>query len=288
MAGKSSAFVVLAATLLLWGCGDGADSQESPAPPGSRGHESTADSLVSEWIRAAGGPSAWDSVRTLRYTVTTVWYDSAGRVERMRPRRVALKKTPDGFMGRIERPEAEGLYVQGFTGDTLWATLNGRPLPPDHPAVEEAEYVNRDVYYWIGLPWKLRDPGVDLEARSLERGGYEVAVTFGAGVGQHSGDRYFYRFMDEDPFPEAVHYIEEGREDRTRTLWRNFRAAPPIIYVGTRRYLDDRGRPTKELRIDDVVIAPGLPDSLFRAPEAGAGGSSEGDASAGPGEEPTS
>lgn len=263
MTGRSSSFAILAASLLLWGCG-GADGEGAGSEAAGAG--SVADSLVTGWIQAAGGPSAWESVRTLRYTVTTVWYDSTGRVERMRPRRVELKKTSTGFMGRIERPEAEGLYVQGFTGDTLWATLNGHPLPPDHPAAEEAEYVNRDVYYWIGLPWKLRDPGVELDARPLETGGHEVAVRFGDGAGQDGGDRYFYLFTDTDPFPEEVHYIEEGAEERTRTLWRDFRTASPLTYVGTRRYEDDRGRPTMELRIDDVVIGPSLPDSLFAPP----------------------
>lgn len=258
-----------AACLALTGlaaCGPGPEGS-GEAAEGPDGHATRADSTVAEWIEAAGGVEAWRSVNTLRYTVTTVWYDSAGQVERMRPRRVEIRKTDDGFVSRIERPEAEGLYVQTFAGDTAWATLNGRPLPPDHPAAEEAEYVGRDVHYWIGLPWKLRDPGVNLEASRLDGGGHEVRVTFGSGVGIHPGDRYFYRFLDDDPWPEQVHYQEEGSENRYRTLWRDFAGAGPITYVGTRRYVDDGGRATVELRIDDVWIDPPLPDSLFRPPE---------------------
>ena len=74
----------------------------------------------------------------------------------MRPRRVELRKTGAGEQSRIERPEAEGLYVQVFTGDGMWATLNDAPLEPDHPAVVESEYVGRDVFYWFGLPSKTR------------------------------------------------------------------------------------------------------------------------------------
>ena len=246
--------------------GDG--SAQDGDGPGADG-ASAADSAVAAWIRAAGGMEAWRDVGTLRYTVTTVWYDSAGAVRRMRPRRVEIARTPDGFMSRIERPEAEGLYVQAFTGDTAWATLNGHPLPPDHPAVEESEYVGRDVYYWIGLPYKLRDPGVSLDVSSTGPEGLEVRVTFGGDVGQHPGDQYFYRFLDGDPTPEEVHYVEQGTEGRTRTLWRDFRDADPLTYVGTRRYVDASGRTTKELRIDDVWIDPPLPDSLFRPPAEG-------------------
>ena len=251
-------------------CGgeEGTDrTSAAPQADGPPGSASTADSAVAAWIRAAGGPSAWDSVQTLRYTVTTVLYDSTGAVDWMRPRRVEIRKNPGGFRSRIERPEGEGLYVQVFTGDTAWATLNGRPLPPGHPAAEESEYVGRDVYYWVGLPWKLRDPGVNLAAEALPAdSGLEVTVTFGSGVGQHPGDRYFYRFLDDDPWPEQVHYREQGADGRTRTLWRDFTRAGPISYVGVRRYVDGRGRRTKELRIDDVWVNPSLPDSLFAPP----------------------
>lgn len=259
----------MAVLAALWMGACAPEGGGTPDGSGEPADGSPADSAVSAWIGAAGGMDAWREVETLRYTVTTVWYDSAGDVRRMRPRRVEIEKTDRGFRSRIERPEAEGLYVQVFAGDTAWATLNGDPLPPDHPAAEESEYVGRDVYYWIGLPYKLRDPGVNREVASRGEGrGLEVRVTFGERVGQHPGDRYFYLFRDEDPYPEEVHYISEGSESRTRTLWRDFREAGPITYVGTRRVVDEEGRPTMELRIDDVWIDPPLPDSIFRPPPA--------------------
>lgn len=263
-----AAFPLALAALLAVGCAD-AEPPAADGPDDASSEATPADSLVDAWIRAAGGLEAWRSVETGRYTVTTVWFDSAGAVERMRPRRVEFRRTASGDQARIERPEAEGLYVQVFDGDTAWATLNGRPLPPDHPAVRETEYVARDVVYWIGLPYKLRDPGVNLRAERRAEGGHEVRVTFGEDVGVHPGDRYFYYFLDEDPWPEEVHYIEQGRteEDRNRTRWTGFRRAGPITHVVTRRWVDSAGRPTKELRIDDVWIGPELPDSLFRPPD---------------------
>lgn len=273
-AGHPVVAVGLLGAALLLGCGGSADApartaEDREASPPTRATvpgTAKADSLLDAWIRAAGGMAAWDSVRSLRYTVTTVWYEPTGDVRRMRPRRVELRKADRGEESRIERPEAEGLYVQVFTGDTAWAALNGAPLPADHPAVAEAEYVGRDVFYWIGLPYKLRDPGVHHVARALPEGGYEVAVTFGAEVGAHPGDRYFYYFLDEDPFPEEVHYIEEGRDERhrNRTLWRGFETSGPLTFVVERTWVDSAGRPTKALRVDDVWTNPPLPDSLFR------------------------
>lgn len=263
---RSLRLAALGYAWLLTACGSPAD--EGPGPPATAPAETAADSLVDAWIEAAGGMEGWRSVESARYTVTTVWYDSGGSIRRMRPRRIELRKAPGGEQSRIERPEAEGLYVQTFTGDTAWATLNDAPLPPEHPAAAESEYVGRDVFYWFGLPFKLRDPGVNRRARRLDAGGWEVAVTFGDEVGAHPGDRYFYYFLDEDPFPEEVHYIEQGRTeaDRNRTYWSDYREAGPITYVGRRVWRDSLGQPTKGLRIDDVWINPELPDSLFRAP----------------------
>jgi len=258
------AIAVLAAVAGLGCAGPGRPPTAADRTP----EEALADSLVGQWLDAAGGLDAWVEIRSARFTITTVWFDSAGGIERMRPRRVEMRKTAGAEQARIERPEAEGLYVQTFTGDGAWATLNDAPLPADGPVVEETEYVGRDVVYWFGLPYKLYDPGVNRRARARDGGGYEVAVTFGDEIGAHPGDRYFYYFLDGDPYPEEVHYIEQGREevDRNRTVWSAFGRLDDFTYVVTRTWLDSLGNPTKELRVDDVQLGPVLSDSLFAAP----------------------
>lgn len=232
----------------------------SSEPPGS------ADQLINAWIEAAGGLDAWADVKDLRYTVTTVWFDTTGTETRRRPRFVRAKKNP--HRARIERDEAEGHYVQAHDGHgTIWATLNGVMLADTFKAVKEVLYVTGDVIYWIGLPYKLRDPGVNLRYIPLDSTGHAgVAVTFGDGIGEHSGDRWFYYFSDDSPFPIEVHYIEEGRTNVSRTKWSGFQQADPITYVGTRTFYDERGVTRKELVISDVEINPGIPDSLFSPP----------------------
>lgn len=229
-------------------------------PPGP------ADRLVDAWIAVAGGLDAWRDVESLRYTVTTVWFDSTGTEVRRRPRFVWGKKHP--MRARIERDEPEGHYVQATDGHgAVWATLDGESLSDTTKAVREVLYVTGDVMYWIGLPYKLRDPGVNLRHIPADSTGYEgVAVTFGEGVGLHSGDRWFYYFDQGSPLPVEVHYIEEGYTDPTRTRWSDYREAGPITYVGTRTFYDDRGVTRKELLISDVEINPELSDSLFTPP----------------------
>ncbi len=245
------AVVLLAAGLAL-GC-----RSEPPGP---------ADQLVDAWIDASGGLDAWKQVESLRYTVTTVWFDSTETEVRRRPRFVWGKKRPQ--RARIERDEAEGHYVQAQDGrGNAWATLDGELLPPDHKAADEVFYVTGDVMYWIGLPYKLRDPGVNLTYIPPDSTGYAGArVSFGQGIGLHSGDRYFYYFEEGSPYPVEVHYIEEGRTNVNRTRWSDFEQAGGITYVKTRTYYNEEGRRTKQLIISDVELNPEIDDAMFAPP----------------------
>lgn len=253
--------------LLVAACGGG-PAPAAEAEAGRSPDQVLADSLVGSWLDTAGGLAAWHAIESARFTITTVWFDSVGEIRRMRPRRVEMRRLDGVEQARVERPEAEGLYVQTWTGSDSWATLNDVRLPEDSREVGETEYVGRDVAYWFGLPYKLFDPGVNRSARQLPDGGYEVLVTFGDDVGAHPGDQYFYYFLDDDPFPEQVHYIEQDRteEARNRTIWNGFGSVGDFMYVVARRWVNSEGMPTKELRIDDVQLNPALSDSLFATP----------------------
>jgi hypothetical protein len=229
--------------------------QSQPAGP--------ADQLVDAWVEAAGGLGAWKDVESLRYTVTTVWFDSTGTEVRRRPRFVWAKKNPHRV--RIERDEAEGHYVQAHDGrGTIWATLDDVAMDDTTKAVREVLYISGDVIYWIGLPYKLRDPGVNLHYISADSTGHAgFTVTFGENIGLHSGDRWYYYFEEGSAFPIEVHYIEEGRTNVNRTRWSDFGQAGPITYVGTRTFYDERGVTRKQLIITDVQINPEIEESVF-------------------------
>ena len=236
------------------------------ARPAVAQRDPRAEVLVTGWIEAAGGASLWDAVRDIRYTITTVWYDSAGAEIRRRPRQVWIRKKNGGFQVRVERTEADGRYVQ-IWNDGPRATLNGIVLPDTARAVREIRVVAADLTYWIGLPWKLRDPGVQL-SYAEENGIRVVHVTFGRGVGSHDGDRYWYYWPDRgSPSPTEVHYVEQGQPDtdRVRVLFREPRRSGPGWYFSRRIIQNAHGRvPMRELITSDVVINRGLADDLFR------------------------
>jgi hypothetical protein len=240
--GKLLFWMILACTLL-------------PSAVAAQSRDARAEALVTRWIEAAGGPRIWDNVRDLQYTITTVWYDSTGRELRRRPRYVWIKKIDNGFRVRVERTEAEGKYIQIWSNGAR-ASLNGVALPDTARAVREVEYVAGDLTYWIGLPWKLRDPGVNLAYES-ERDADIVHVTFGEGVGKHDGDRFWYYWHDRNsPFPTEVHYIEEGLSDadRRRVAFSDLRSIGPGKYFSVRTIKSADGRPVRALIVSDVVV----------------------------------
>ena len=265
-------------------------SPTPPDPSGAQPVQATAsdpDSLLTTWIDSVGGMETYQRFQSATFTVTTVWYDTlTGRLQRTRPRYVWIKKGPHGEESRIERYEAAGLIQQGFDGRRVWAAVNADILPDSAKDTREALYVSRDVFYWFGLPFKLRDDGVLLSYDGV-RGrpgamgaGFErprrgapatryhaLRVSFGVNVGEHQ-DVFSYYFAPNRGFPTEVTYVEEGRTDLNRVVWGETGRFGDIDYpVVTRRdWITTSGKRTKALVISDVVINPDLPQKLFERP----------------------
>lgn len=228
----------------------------------ARAQDSAARKRVDAWILAAGGPKVWDSIHDLTYTITTVWYDTSGAEVRRRPRYVTIKKIPGSFRVRVERDESAGHFVQVWDGAGPWASLSTRMLDDTAQTVREVRYVAGDLAYWIGLPWKLSDPGVSLQSS----GDSMVAVTFGSGVGFHDRDRYWYIWRDaRSPFPTEVDYIEQGHPDtdRQRVLFAEWKKEGPVMFAVKRVTLDTSARPLRALVITDIKANKGVKDALF-------------------------
>ncbi len=247
-----------------------------------------ADSLIGLWIDSVGGMERYHEFQSAQFTVATVLYDTlTGRIKRNRPRYAWIKKGPYGEETRVERWETYGFIEQGFNGTTSWALLDGAVLPDTTKDGREALYVSRDLFYWMGLPFKLRDPGVILTYRGkVSRPGAEVrddptaapvqppadayhavAVSFEAGVGEHQ-DVFTYYFLPGAGFPIEVTYVEEGRTSLNRATWGPTERAGEIRYPypAARDFMTESGKRTKTLLIYDVVINADLPQELFDPP----------------------
>jgi len=189
-------------------------------------------------------------------------------MRRSRSRYVTIARTDAGEISRIERWEGGDFIQQGWDGVEQWATLNGEPLGVGYKDYDQVPYVSGDVQYWISLPYKLRDNGVNLHDRGMDdEGRYVVGVTFGEGIGLHDEDTWKYRFEPGRSWPIQVAYMEEGDVDWSRLRFEDIRSADGYIFVGRRVHYNAEGALTKVLYTHDFELNPSLDPALFSAAE---------------------
>lgn len=265
-----AAALALGALVLLPGTRSGLSAllPGAPATPAlQEGDDAVADSLVGRWIEAVGGVEAHHRLRSARYTLTTEMYDSAsGRLRRTRPRYVTLAKTPGGQATRIERWEGDDFIAHGTDGDTVWATMNGEPLGPGDMDYDQVPYVSGDVHYWIGLPYKLRDPGVNLHYLGMDQDMHLVGVSFGEGVGLHDGDQWRYWFSEGETWPDQLAYREEDSDSWSVLSFQDIRTVDGYLFVGRRVHVNGNGQVWKVLRTHDFELNPELDLRRFQRP----------------------
>ena len=230
--------------------------------------DTIADSLVGNWIAAVGGLDAYWPLKGARFTLTTEIYDpESGRMRRARPRYVVIARTDAGEISRIERWEGDDLIHQGWDGERQWATLNGALLGEGDKDYDQIRYVSGDVQYWISLPFKLRDDGVNLHYRGVDDDGrHVVGVTFGEGIGLHDQDTWQYWFEDGRAWPVQVAYMEEGDNDWNRLRFEDIRTVAGYTFVGRRVHYNAEGALTKVLFTHDFEFNPTLETALFSTP----------------------
>ncbi len=226
-----------------------------------------AEALVDSWIEALGGMETYWKLRSARHTLTTeIWDPESGRLRRARPRYVTLARLEAGEVARIERWEGNDFIQHGFDGVQEWAVMNGETLGPGDMDYDEARYVSGDVHYWIGLPFKLRDPGVFLHYDGTDEDGrHLVRVTFGEGVGDHS-DTWFYTFEEGRAMPVSIGYREEGRQNISRTYWEDVQEVDGYVFTGRRVHINADGKVWKVLVTTDFELNPELDPAIFSRP----------------------
>ena len=257
--------LVLAATVLVSGCsraGSAASTAETSASA-----PADAAGLIDRWIESVGGMEPHWNLRTATFTLTTeMWDAESGRLRRTRPRYVWIARTEEGLHSRVERWEGDDFIAHGWNPQGQWAAMNGEDLSEGDKDWDEADYVGGDVQYWIGLPWKLKDPGVNLEDAGTDEDGRRVVrVTFGEGVGDHQ-DTWHYYFRDAEPWPVQVDYQEAGRTNTNHTRWEDIQQTDGYFHVGRRVHFNEEGQVTKVIRTSDLRVNPDLDLALFRGP----------------------
>lgn len=243
-------------------------------PNPARAQDARAQTLLQKVVVAHGGMQAWENLRDMTFTITRVALDPRGDVAGAQ---VSLYYMKRHGKARVETITGKGLLVQGFDGQKPWVTLDGKPKTSE-AVLKRAHFLSVNWWYWMGIPFKLKDPGVIVRHKgTLTFRGKPVDIleaTFQQGVGE-TNDRYTY-YIDQKNY--HILFVEfqlqpgvwpkVGGPTPKRSTWLDYNKEGPItmhtkrIFYGNPELTDKRAI----LLFRDFTFNSGLPDKLFAAP----------------------
>ncbi len=210
-------------------------------------------------MEAMGGEEAWGATRFIRFNFygarTHHWDRYTGRHR---------------FEGKTKEGEAY-VVVHNVNTQEGSAFLDGEALDGEKKAewLKNAYGAYINDTYWLVMPYKLLDPGVNLAyagEETLDRATYhKLELTF-EGVGLTPGDTYWAYVNSETGVMEYWAYSlqnwEEGREP-TQWKWTDWARHGKILLSPRRiKVGDEEG---DELPLGDIAVFDHLPDSVFES-----------------------
>ena len=171
--------------LTLSGCQEQSNSSEStqatvPVEKGSA--DAKSKTIADNIITAMGGQEKWDNTNYLSWT----FFGSRKLVWDKQGSRARIENPRDTSLYLVDLNTLEGRYFKNGNEITDTAILNKK--------MTQAKYIWINDSYWLAMPFKLRDPGVNLKyvREDTIPGGLDASVlqlTFNA-VGNTPENKY--------------------------------------------------------------------------------------------------
>lgn len=214
--------------------------------------------IANQVLEALGGEDAWQETRYIRFTfvrgderLTLTWDKWTGRYR-------LDAKTEEG------QPFVVLMNVNTGKGEVY---LDRRPLSGE----EREKYLARahrmwaGETYWLLMPYKLKDPGVELRyegEETLDGSVYDVLHVSFENVGLTPGDQFWAYIHRETHLMDKWRFVlESGYEGEF--WWRDWERYGDILL--------SRIRETPEgqvaIRMEDIVVTQTLPDRVFISPK---------------------
>ena len=145
--------------------------------------ENKGTALLDKCIKAHGGLDTWKSFEGLEYNLDDNGKKDVYQLTNLKDRRAYLKSKK---------------FEVGFDGKVAWSLPNA-----DHISGKSAAFYYNLDFYFLGVPFLLKDPGVNAsyEGKANVKGQtYEtLKITFGSGVG-FSPDDVYYLYIDPETY----------------------------------------------------------------------------------------
>ena len=242
--------------------GAAAGSPTAAAPPNPPTEGGVSDpkavAVADAALAAMGGQAAWDGTHYLRFTFagrrTHFWDKWTGRHR---------------LEGKTRENESY-VVLDNVNTKQGAAYIDGKAVEGDKGAklVESSYAAWINDTYWLLMPYKLKDSGVNLTyvgPQQVDGKSYdEISLTFGP-VGLTPGDHYWAWFNHDTHLMERWAYLlEDQPRDAAPTawLWQGWQRygqimlAPHRVQVGGER----------KLELSDILVASIVPDTVFTSP----------------------
>ncbi len=229
---------------------------------------SEAGRMIQAAIEAHGGLARWYGSGPLGFRYT---------YERAEGPPIDTRQIVDPWAARARHATLPDSSVQfGWTGREAWV----KPAAAEAPI--NARFWSLTPYYFVGMPFVLADPGVNLETAgqmTAEGQTYDlVRVTFDPGTGDAPDDYYYVLLEGETRRVGGVRYVvsypgfypEGGASPERLMLYDGAQEAGGLTFQeGFRSFAwteDGPGAPAAEGTVTGLRFLPEAPDSLFALP----------------------
>lgn len=244
-----------------------------PAPdPLAHVPSTGAGAVVRRAFEHHGGFAPWAARKTVTFKKTTTRFRPDGSVEGTRVQRHFYVLQP-ALRARIEWEEGGQAIVLVNSGGQAWKTVGGRRVSAEAD-VNQARNTTFGSHYVFGMPFKLADPGVRLEAAPpvrLRAGGRAdaVRVVYPPGVGDAGGLHDWTYYFEPGSGRLAANLLRYDASRYEYTEYADDTTADGFVYARKRVSYDAtargaKGRPRAEIVYDDVRFDQPLGDALFR------------------------
>ncbi len=227
-------------------------------PPAAATSDPKAVAVAEASLKAMGGKAAWEGTHFLRFTFagrrTHYWDKWSGR-------------------HRLEGKTKEGesyVVLDNLNTRKGIAYIAGKPVEGEKGAklVEGSYGAWVNDTYWLLMPYKLEDPGVNLAyagPQQVDGKDYEeISLTFGP-VGLTPGDHYSAWFNRDTHLMDRWAYVlQDQPRDAAPTvwLWQGWQRYGKIMLAPHRVQPDGQ----KKLELSDILVAAVVPDTVFTSP----------------------
>ena len=224
-------------------------------------HAQNADAVAHRAIDVLAGP-AWEKARYFAFTFNV---EREGKIAASFPQRW------DRYTGdyRVSGRDAKGdefLVIMNVNTKTGKAWVNGTEADPkDFLTRGYGRFINDT--YWLLMPLKSLDPGVNREAAGERTDGCGrvhdvVKLSFGDGVGLTPKDMYWMWVNRETGLVEQWDMklqSSKPEDEPSSVLFRDYRRIGGLL-LSTKREI--KGRPQRIL-FDDITVAADVPAGAF-------------------------